>query len=139
MYEYLEHQADIGIRASGASLEQAFSEGAKAMFNAMADIKTIATQTSVDISCDAPDEASLFIEWLNALLAAADTKDLLFSKFDVKIEKKDGSLNLTARAVGEPLDKGKHKLKIEVKAATYSGLKFEEKEGKYYLTCVLDI
>ncbi|OYT42470.1 MAG: hypothetical protein B6U88_03265 [Candidatus Aenigmarchaeota archaeon ex4484_56] len=33
----------------------------------------------------------------------------------------------------------KHEPKIEVKAATYSGLKFKKKDGKYYIQCVVDV
>lgn len=40
-YETFEHTADIGIRGIGDNLEQAFEEGAKAMFSVMYDINSI--------------------------------------------------------------------------------------------------
>jgi len=139
-FEYLEHEADIGILAKGNSLEEAFEEGAKAMFNVMADIERVEAKTEVEVGCEAADVPSLFVEWLNALLAQGGLKNLIFSRFRVNaIESGEGAFKLKAEARGEELNSEKHNVKTEVKAATYSGLKFEEREGKFYLQCVLDI
>ena len=41
MHKFFEHKADIGIIGYGTSLEEAFAEGAKAMFEVMVDIKKV--------------------------------------------------------------------------------------------------
>lgn len=41
MYEYFETMADMGIIAKGNTLNEAFSESAKALTNLMVDINTI--------------------------------------------------------------------------------------------------
>jgi SHS2 domain-containing protein len=138
-YKLLPHQADIGVQGIGSTLEEAFEEGAKAMFDVMAEIKNIEPKESVDVDCDAYDIDALFVEWLNNLLAKRDIDDMVFSKFEVKIEKKENRYLLKAKAYGEKMDPEKHKLKTEVKAATYSGLKHEEKDGEHIIQCVLDI
>lgn len=138
-FQYLDHEADVGIRVWGPTLEDAFREGAKAMFGFMADISKVRPRAKVDISCDAVDIPSLFVEWLNALLSKKDINNLIFSEFEVKIGKKGKDYTLTGVACGEAPDPQRHKLKTEVKAATYSGLKFERLKGNVYLTCVLDI
>lgn len=139
-FEYLEHEADIGILAEGNTLEEAFEEGAKAMFNVMVDIERVEAKNKIELGCEAADVPSLFVEWLNELLAQSGLKNLIFSKFKVNdIERREGALKLKAEAWGEELRPEKHNVKTEVKAATYFGLKFEEKEGKFYLQCVLDI
>ena len=43
-FKHFEHQADVGIIGIGKTLEEAFQEGAKAMFQVMADLKTIVPQ-----------------------------------------------------------------------------------------------
>ena len=48
-YTYLDHEADVGIRAIGDTLEEAFQEGAKAMLNVMWDISTIEERQNVSI------------------------------------------------------------------------------------------
>jgi SHS2 domain-containing protein len=138
-YEYLEHEADVGILASGDTLEEAFQEGAKAMFNTMIDIENVDTIQEAEIKCEAEDIAALFIEWLNTLLSEKDIKDMVFSEFKVEIKYKNKTYYLRAKAFGESFDAAKHDIKTEVKAATYAGLKYYEKNGKHYLQCVLDL
>jgi SHS2 domain-containing protein len=133
-YKYLEHEADVGILAIGDSLEEAFSEGAKAMFNVMVDIEGVEAKEEIEIECNAKDIPTLFVEWLNELIHKRDTEDMFFSKFEVKIKDNE----LIGKAIGEKINLDKHKVKTEVKAATYYGLKFEEKD-KFKLQCVLDI
>jgi len=136
-YEYLEHEADIGILAMGKTREQAFEEGAAAMFNVMVDVKKVEPRKKVEISAAADTLDSLFVEWLNALLAQKDINEMAFSKF--KVEIKDGkNFQLSGEAWGDEFKESQN-FKTEVKAATYSGLKYKEVFGEYHLQCVLDI
>ena len=136
MYRYLEHEADIGIEATGRTLEEAFAEGAKAMFSIMVELDTIKPSSEVRVECEAPGIPELFVEWLNTLLAHKDIDDMLFSDFSVKITG-SGPYRLEGTARGE--EPGPHhRFGTEVKAATYYGLKYEH-NGLHKLTCVLDI
>jgi SHS2 domain-containing protein len=136
-YKLLEHEADVGIEARGGNLAEVFQDGATAMFEVMADTKSIKATKKVEISCQADDIPALFIEWLNQLLATKDIESLIFSRFEVEI-KHDKTFTLHARAWGEEPDEEKHSLKTEVKAATYSGLDYK-KNGEHIIRCVLDI
>jgi len=137
-FEYLEHEADLGILANADTLEQAFEEGAKAMFNAMVDIARVKPAVKSEVSVSAESVDSLFVEFLNALLTKVDTEGMVFSRFRVRILKEE-TYCLTAEAWGEPLDQKRHEVKTEVKAATYSGLKCWTDSGKHHVQCVLDI
>jgi len=138
-FEYFDHEADIGIVGYGRNLEEAFEQGAKAMFNIMADINTIAREKKVYIEVRANDKEALFIEWLNELLARKDIEGMLFSEFDVKIEEKGDMLVLKGTAKGEKINYKKHRVDIEVKAATYSQLKIEKIDGMWKVQCVVDV
>jgi SHS2 domain-containing protein len=138
-FEYLDHEADVGIRAYGATLEEAFCEGARAMFNVMADIKSVEARRSLEVECSANSVTSLFVEWLNALLAQADIEGMLFSEFEAAISEKDGVYELKGMARGEDIDPQKHELHTEVKAATYAGLTYEKTEDGYVLQCIVDV
>jgi SHS2 domain-containing protein len=138
-YKLLPHEADIGVQGIGSTLEEAFEEGAKAMFDVMVEIKKVEPKQAVDIDCDAYDIEALFVEWLNNLLAKRDIDDMVFSKFEVKISKVEKRFVLKAKAYGENIDQTKHGIKNEVKAATYSGLLYLEEGGKHYIQCILDI
>lgn len=138
-FEHIEHEADVGVKGIGDTLEEAFAEGARAMFDIMIDLAAVEPLQSVSIECDAESIETLFVEWLNALLAQINIAGMFFSKFDVEIEQAEGSYKLHGTALGEPIDQEKHQAKIEVKAATFSGLKHEEVEGKHYIQCVVDV
>lgn len=138
-FEYFDHEADIGIVGYGRNLEEAFEQGAKAMFNIMADINTIKCEKKVDIEVRAGDKGALFVEWLNELLALKDIEGMLFSEFEVKIEEKGNMLVLKGTAEGEKINYEKHRVDIEVKAATYSQLKIEKTDGLWKVQCVVDV
>ena len=139
-YKYLDHEADVGIAAWGVGLKEAFVDGAKAMFNVMVNIENIKPKKRIDIECSGLDMAGLFVEWLNELLTQKDLNDLFFSEFEIDyINKEPNGYSLKGCAIGEEIDVKKHDIKTEVKGATYSGLKYEMKNGKHYVQCVLDI
>jgi len=136
-YEYLEHKADVGILAMGKTKEQAFEEGAIAMFNVMVDIEKVEPKKKVEVSAASDQLDTLFVEWLNALLAEKDLHGMAFSKFKVKIEEGE-NFRLAGEAWGDEL-KSEQNFKTEVKAATYSGLKYKQVFGEHHFQCVLDV
>jgi len=135
-FEYFEHEADVGIVGIGKTLEEAFEEAAKAMFNVEVDIEKVECKEKVEVECSADNIEELFIEWLNSLLAEADMRNMVFSEFEI-VELSEHYLK--GYAYGEKLDAEKHKVKTEVKAATYSQLKIEKKDGLFYVKCVVDV
>lgn len=138
-YENFEHVADIGVRGFGSSVEEAFCNGAKAMFNVMIDVKKVDAFKKIIFKCDAIDLEALFVEWLNKLLSESSLKRMVFSKFQVRIKDIDDRKYLEGIAWGEKLDKKKHKVKIEVKAATYSNLKVKKVDSKFIAQCIVDV
>jgi len=137
-YELLEHEADVGIRGYGNTIEEAFENGAKAMFSIMIDLETVESEKNVEIKCEAPDIEALFVEWLNELLTKKDIEEMSFSRFKVKIYKGD-IYKLEGTASGEKFSQKKHKAKLEVKGATYSGLKIGKKDEKIFIQCIVDV
>lgn len=135
-WEHFEHRADVGVRGFGPDIAQAFEQGALAMIAVIAELSTIEAEQQVQITCDAPDDEILFIEWLSRLLYEMDTRKMLFSRFEVHIE--DG--HLTGAAWGEKTDVAKHRPAVEVKAATYSGLSVRRDEaGNWIAQCIVDV
>lgn len=139
-YQYLDHQADLGIRGIGATPEEAFSEGARGMLAAMADLETIRPEREWTIHCTAPDLASLFVEWLNELLYQREVHGALFASAQVTGLKETASgWELKGIARGEPLDRARHAIHTEVKAATYSGLDYRHDGEHYIVQCIVDL
>lgn len=138
MYETFPHEADVGIRGIGSSIEEAFSEAAKALFDVEVDIEKVKPENKIKIEAEAENMEELFVEWLNALLTQASLKEMVFSKFEVKI-KKNKIFKLRGYAFGEKLNHEKHNIKDEVKGATYSQLKVEQKKNKWIAQCIVDV
>ncbi len=139
-YEYLDHQADLGIRGIGKTPQEAFSEGAQAMLAAMADLTSIKCEQQWTQRCTAPDMASLFVEWLNELLYQREIYGALFARAHVsRLEQSEREWILEGTACGETLDSQRHIIHTEVKAATYSGLDYRQEKGRYVVQCVIDL
>ncbi len=142
-YEHFEHEADVGIRGKGSSVEKAFEEAAKALFDVEVDVKNVKALKKVRVVATANNIEELFIEWLNALLSQASLREMVFSQFKVKIVKdiKNKGFRLEGYALGEKFNAKKHKAKDEVKGATYSQLKvYQDKKSKKWIAqCIVDV
>lgn len=139
-YEYLDHEADVGIRGIGISLAEAFEEGAKAVFGIMANLETVASIELVVVECEAPNAEALFVEFLNELLFLRETYNLLLSTCRIKtLCQGPGGWHLNGVAWGEHLDPEHHEILTEVKAATYAGLKIFRQNEHYAVQCVVDV
>ena len=137
-YENFEHKADIGIRGRGKSMEIAFEEAAKAMFNVEVDVEKVKPSKQVKIAVEADNIEELLVEWLNALLSQASLQSMVFSKFKVKIIN-GRNVKLKGLAKGEKLDVIRHNVKDEVKGATYSQLKVYKTKGVWIAQCIVDV
>jgi SHS2 domain-containing protein len=136
-FETIEHTADIGIRAHGIDLSQAFTNAARGMFSLITDLDDINEIYFRDVEIKAADREALLVEWLNNLLFLFDTEQLIFCRFHIEsINEKQ----MKARCYGERVDKSRHDLKRGIKAATYYMLKVEKvNDYDYQVQVILDI
>ena len=115
-YELIEHTADIGVKACGQTLAEAFANAALGMFSIMTELEDVRETGTRRVEVKADDVEGLLFEWLNSLLYYFDVEMLLFRRFDI-IE--FGENHLTAECRGEPYNASRHNLKMGVKSATY--------------------
>ncbi|MHB8844251.1 MAG: archease [Nitrospirota bacterium] len=134
-YETFEHQADIGIRGSGATMEEAFANAALALYSVMVDISRVEQKEFRGVNVSADDQEQLLVEWLNALLAVSDIERMVFSRFEVRIE----GNRLAGTAWGEHLERDRHQARVEVKGATYHQLSVRQEQGRFTAQCVVDV
>lgn len=134
-FDILDHTADVGIIAYGASLNQAFANAARGLFSLITDLDDVEEALSRDIEVTAPDQESLLVAWLNELIYRFDVENILLKRFDVT---QLDSTRLKARTYGEKVDSSRHKLKTGVKATTYHMLKVEKTNG-YQVQVLFDI
>ena len=139
-YVFLEHTADVYIKAWGKTLEDAFSQGGIAFIDVITDPKYISPKIEKKITVTGEDIYFLLYNWLDELLYTFSVEQLVFSRIDVeKIEHLDNYYKLSATCYGEVFDINKHPPEVEVKGVTFNLMKIEEKNNKVLLYFVLDI
>lgn len=135
-WEHFEHQADVGIRGYGATLEQAFEQAALALVAVMVPLERVGLLSRVEVQCEAPDCELLLTDWLNRILREMATRKMVFARFSVSIK---GKL-LKGVLSGERMDALRHEPSVEVKAATYHSLWVgREARGGWVAQCVVDV
>jgi SHS2 domain-containing protein len=134
-WEHFPHEADMGVRGTGATLAQAFEQAALALTAVITDPAKVVAREQVAIQCEAPDPELLFVDWLNAIVYEMATRHMLFSRFEVAIV----HTTLTATLWGEPLDTARHQPAVEVKGATYTALRVAQENGRWIAQTVVDV
>ncbi|MGA8862770.1 MAG: archease [Gallionella sp.] len=135
-WEHFPHQADVGVRGLGATLEQAFEQAALALTAVITDVADVAPSEMVRFSCNAPNAELLLADWLNSLIYEMVTRNMLFSRFEVHLEEN----SLTAQAWGEALEVARHHPAVEIKGATYTELRVaQQADGSWLAQCVVDV
>lgn len=115
-YEYFEVTADIGFKAYGNTLNEAFENASIAMFNIITDTCDVNPSKEIEFEISSEDEVSLLYDYLEELLFHHEVDFMLFSQFHVEI---DDDLHLKAKIKGEEIDWNKHERKTEIKAITF--------------------
>ncbi len=138
-YRFLEDVAiaDAAFQAEAESLEELFALCAEAAFDVMADTKTIEPKSKEAVELAGENLDELLFDWLAELIYLKDLKSMLFSKFDIEIQKKNG-YSLKASIWGEPADQKKHRVRVDVKAVTYHLLEVKKEDNKWTARVVLD-
>lgn len=138
-WEHFYHGADIGVRGFGATMEESFAQAALATIAVIASPDSIAAQTPVSATCDAPDDELLLVEWLNAVIYEIACRKMLFSRFQVQLDAKN-SHHLEATMWGEKVDVARHQPAVEIKGATYTELRVRpDGAGGWIAQCVVDV
>jgi len=135
-WSHFEHGADIGIRGEAPTKDQAFEQAGLALTAVLTDPTGVRDDQPVQISCTAPDDELLLLDWLNALMYEMATRKMVFSRYKIHIA--DGALHGTAW--GEPVDILRHEPAVEVKGATCTSLRVvSDQNGGWLAECVVDV
>ena len=135
-WEHFEHDADVGLRAEAATREGLFEAMGAALTAIITDPDAVQRTESVSVCCDAPDDAVLLVDWLNALIYEMATRQMLFGDWQVALHDQ----RLEARVTGEVVDRSRHEPVVEVKGATYTELAVhQDSNGRWHGRCVVDV
>ena len=136
MFEILEHTADIGLRAWGATLQEAFENAATALSAIVVELDDIQPRIAYPIAASGDDDQSLLVNWLNEALYYLDARRIVLRRFRIE---HFGDGRVAGQAWGEPRDPVKHRPKVIVKGVTYHQLKIEQHPNGWQVQVFLDI
>lgn len=136
--ETFDHTADLGLHVVAHDLVDLFQTAATGLFDVIVanrqDVRVIETE-QVALQGDSPED--LLIEWLNELIYRCETRHRVYSEFQVTLEEQ--ACRLTATIGGEPIDRQRHILDHEVKAATRHGISLRKEPQGWVAEVIVDI
>jgi SHS2 domain-containing protein len=135
-FEIINHTADIGIVVYGTDINQVFANAALGLFTLMADLDNLKEDIKRQIELSAEDVEVLLIEWLNELIYISEVEHIIFKRVEIN---ELSNTKLKATCYGEKIKPSQHRLKREIKAATYHMLQINKKDGSYKVQIIFDI
>jgi SHS2 domain-containing protein len=131
-HELLEHTADLGVRARGATIEELFEQATVGLAEVLGAWRPGPGEV-VPLAVEAPDPGGLLVDWLNEVVYLQEVRGGSLAAVEVEHVgdgRADGSLTLAPR----PPSGG-----IYVKAVTYHQLRVEAGEGGWLAEVYLDV
>jgi SHS2 domain-containing protein len=134
-FKEFDHSGDVGIEAWGATRKEVLANAALGLFSLVA---TGGVEPVIErkITVVSKDEENLLVDWLSEIITTVATFGEVYVSVDVN-EPEPGCVE--GRLHGEPIDESKHRLRFEVKAATYHNLVFRKTTDGYYVRVIFDL
>lgn len=134
-FEYFDVTADIGFKAYGKNLNEAFENAGIAMFNVITDVCGVDSSKEISFEISSQDYVALLYDYLEELLFFHEVEFMLFGEFHVEI---DDNFHLKATIKGEDINWDKHERKTEIKAITFHKMEVKT-DNLVKLQAILDL
>ncbi len=150
-FEVIDISGDVGLRAYGENLKDAFTNAAIGMFSLITDLEMVKEEKAINVSVESDSVEGLVVSWLNELVFYFDTYGFLGKKVSITEftpsqplvgGEQQASLQaykLKASLAGEDFDPERHESKLLVKAATYHRLRIDKKNDIWEIDVIFDI
>ncbi len=127
---------DVGIRAHGTSISEAYENAGAGMYSLITDTSGIDESESIafEVSGDSPE--GLLVAYLNELIFRFDTYGFIGKRVEVT-DLSAGSMSATVH--GGEFDPERHERRLLIKAATYHNINIKQAGGVWEVEVVFDI
>lgn len=136
MFEILEHTADIGFRAWGATPAELFVHAALALESIAVDTSHVEERYVYPLAAGGEDYETLLVNWLNEVLYYVDGERVVMGRFQIDQISPE---RVSGKGWGEPRDPVRHAPRLVVKGVTYHQLSVKEEGGRWVAQVFLDI
>ena len=135
-FEILEHPADVGFVAYGATREELFQNAAAAVLELACETTGIAERERRELVAEGDDFEALLFGWLAEILAVMDAEGVVFRRAEVT---EMGDRRVRGIGHGEKFDRGRHRAGTYIKAVTYHQFRVEKTENGWTARVFLDV
>ncbi len=135
-YKILDHPADLGIEAWGATLAKAFEQAAQALLSIILDLETVQPTQTIEVRLDASDKEHLLVKWLSEILYLYDGQQFVSKHCAIE---QFAPNHLKAAIKGATFSEQTHVTRLDVKAVTYHQIAVHEDERGGWVRVFLDI
>jgi len=132
-YELIDHTADLMVKAHGMTLEECFANAGYALFDQTVDLSFIRPERTFEIEAAGEDPEDRLYSFLSELLFLEDCDGVVLCELEVRFE----GDRIKCIGKGEILDRGRHRIKSEIKAVTFHMLSVNETEPS--VTVIFDV
>ncbi len=132
-FEIIDISGDIGLRAYGSSLREAFINVGLGMYSLITNIEKIQCKQNIIVALSSESVESLLVNYLNELIFHFDAYGFIGCMIEIA-EFSDKKINV--KICGDYFDPDIHSRGLLIKAATYHNLKID-KEGDLFTTEVI--
>ena len=133
-FEELEHTADVRVRVKAGSLEDLFSEAARALMVVMYGVADSGTLRK-HVQVEGRDMVSLMHAFLSEILFVSEVDEMVVSGAEVRLS----GTGLEGDLFGEAFSREKHLSGMEVKGISFSGLSLSRDNHTYTLEVTFDV
>ncbi|MGE3843689.1 MAG: archease [Vicinamibacterales bacterium] len=135
-FEVLEHAADLGFLAYGATREDTLEQAVAALLSIAVDPDAIAERGHLDAQVSGDDLNGLLVNVLEEVLFLFDSNAFAPSRAEVTLAT-DSTARI--RLFGEPRDPVRHRWRLIVKAITYHRLAFTQDARGWQARVFVDV
>jgi len=139
-FEFVEGPTgDLSFVARAPTLEGLFRSAAEAFLAVtLEDASTLETRERRELTLEEPDLELLLLRFVNELVFLRDASELLLRPERLRVTQ-DGVARLAATLAGERIDRRRHDLRSDVKAATAHRLRVAETPEGWEARLTLDV
>jgi tRNA nucleotidyltransferase (CCA-adding enzyme) len=135
-HEPFEVEADVGIRAWGATRAEAFAQAALGVLALVVSADQVAEMETREVRAQGDSPESLLVNWINECLYVQEIEGFAVHRVQVI-----GCQPAFVHGVlhGEAIDPHRHRPGTIVKAATLHGVSVAQREGTHEVRVVVDV
>lgn len=135
-YDYFDVAADVGVRAWGPTLAEAFAQATLGVFALTIAPEDVEERETREVQAQGESRESLLVNWINECLYVHEIEGFAVRRVEVRAL---GPALVHGLLRGEAIDRTRHRPGTVVKAATYHQVAVTEGPDRSEVRLIVDV